>query len=419
MMDDILDSSWIANILSISFSMVIFLLGIPILFIQTYVPEDLRKYYYQLGLKDAKFLKSYAILLLLAILFFGNHGFKVFLISEFADNKIYCLFGKIEFQLTKALLSIILYTLSLLFFTFISTKIYRRFVTSAFRRDNIKLEILNHFFLDLNSDSNSQKIPKEKWEDLIELSIIFDDTIERSYYLHYFYKYMTQVLKSSEYSGSQLKFYFANILYPMFVKKFDQIAHKEFDSMIDLCKSIIDHNEKNIQFSNYDFQYICDVFIFNIYLNFMKNEDILYAKKCVRFLRQSKASELTFFKVNYFAFEHKAYAITMEEIKNISFSIDIGETISNSRSFNLVAYLSFFYDHNLPSKQYVHECIKYLASSNFIIDKKILEAAMVYFYRMSKVDTAGKIANLKQNLATINQTILKWTPDNLIITGER
>lgn len=76
----IIDANWLATILSTVFSLYIFLLSVPILFFQTFMPEDVRDIYNKRFQKEQnKKIDKFRLWVILFSIFLANHLLKYIL----------------------------------------------------------------------------------------------------------------------------------------------------------------------------------------------------------------------------------------------------------------------------------------------------------------------------------------------------
>lgn len=81
--DCIVDANWITTILSMSFGLYIFVLGIPTLILQTFIPEEIRELYNRVVLKgDIIGKKWYWVVILFLIVVIENHGLIEFILKH-------------------------------------------------------------------------------------------------------------------------------------------------------------------------------------------------------------------------------------------------------------------------------------------------------------------------------------------------
>jgi hypothetical protein len=143
MINDFLDANWIANVLSISFTLVVFLLGVPIIFMQTYIPEELRAFYETDEHKRK--LRYSALLLLPIVFFFGNHGFIYFINKTMPDEFSFKLSENNILIIHKQIIKIFYYFFCLFFFVFFPMK-FLVFSRKAFSWKKVLKQIyLNEF----------------------------------------------------------------------------------------------------------------------------------------------------------------------------------------------------------------------------------------------------------------------------------
>lgn len=315
---DLLDSAWIANILSISFTIVVFLLGLPMLFLQTFVPEELRKHYRKLQHDDKKATKIIAWLLLMTILIFGNHGIKYLLETQILETYTVHIHGS-DFNITHRSIIAAYYILSLVFFIFLAYKVYVIFSNGAFREENIKNKIIELAFARAASDLNdvNQKrgigISNETLLELIDIGEIFNDGVDRLHYNNHVFKLVEEIVEREDYSGEGIKVIFDAIIFPFFITKQNYMNYASVTKLLTICQKIAVKYKKNPGKKSFDSEYLVN-FLFHLSIRYIRLEDLNLADKCLKVLLNFNAEPSIYFKIFFTAFECKYYNMVLAEI---------------------------------------------------------------------------------------------------------
>ncbi len=394
---NLLDPAWIANILSISFTIVVFLLGLPMLFLQTFVPEELRKHYRKLQHDDKKATKIVAWLLLMAILIFGNHGVKYLLETQIPSTYLVYIHGTV-INVTHRSIIVSYYLLSLVFFIFLANKVYVTFSKGAFREENIKNKIIELAFARAASDLSVAKLKRgigisnETLLELIDIGEIFDDGIDRLHYNNHVFKLVEEIAGRTDYSGEGIKVIFDGIIFPFFINRHGYMNYATVAKLFTICQKIALKYQANPSMKSFDSEYLIN-FLFHLCIKYIRMEELNLADKCLKILLSFNAEPSIYYKIFFTAFESKYYNMVLAEINR---SVHLLECLPETHPdklpslYNVIAYLSLFNGGNKEMKNYAFRYAKRLGNS---INISISIAAKKYFLREGKFDTANKISD--------------------------
>lgn len=393
-MIELLDSNWISNVLSITFTLVIFLLGIPVLFVQTYVPESLRKYYLELAAykEQAKQFKLIFFILLIFIIFIGNQGVR-FLIFEAC-----CTDGDAHCDKCYNVI-IIYYFISLIAFIALTYYSYLFFKKNTEKRLQVKKLIIEDNFRKLRNDLKARigiKDLKSKHKtSLDDLYGYFSEGVNRTLFFEQLFALLFELIQSEEfhYTGKELKLLFGDILFDTFIHRYEERTQLEIDELISFVNELPFNRSSTL-----DREYLSDTLLFQLATSIVstsRNANLFLPT--ISALRSLKAKEEVFYKIFKKVFFHKRFQDLESECRHLLNYLKDPEARKGMNEFdlkevklNLVSYVSWFYFLSRSSReQYKRNYIDsgFLDSQDFILSKKKMQ-------RKSEFITADKISKL-------------------------
>lgn len=417
-LNTLLDSAWISNIIGISFALVTFLLGFPIAFMQTYVPEGLRKYHHDgVQNKQRQLINTTKLLLLPIIIIVGNHAIKYFINYYIFPNGS-CIWQYGNYCIDKRDFIIFYYAFCLIYFIYFSNKIINYFKQTVFQEEDVKFEILTSIFSKIISNRitfNKVKIEeKEKInikndyiligkkpecckEILIELASIYHSPHDRNAYLKKIFELISHKLKDN-YSGFETLEIYEFILTDIFVKNFNHCTIENFNHLLHETKKIsnVYSNMKNNYLASFDSNYIVEEFIPDICILLINKKNYYLLRNFLNCLKafNSHSSKEKVFEILYYAFEKHSFELVTIEIRYLIKDLiqkKKSEDDENEIKNKLIAYLALYYHENEVMKSYANDTLNTLKEHSCELQIPDFEQSKNDFTDNSKFDTANKI----------------------------
>ncbi len=203
-MDGIMDPNWLGTVIEISITLFIFLLGVPALVFQTFVPGNLRKIYNErIGKKYINSLFVYAFMILLFLIFPANHGVYYILKNLFPSN----------YEVLVNIWYIVILILLIFFFIYAFWKFYeqlKHFSGGSGEGFNPRKDILREIINSCQkkySSSEDARISKGDYDDLVFLGKYFEKGKRTEIYIREFKKLIAFILNcpNHPYVGNNIK----------------------------------------------------------------------------------------------------------------------------------------------------------------------------------------------------------------------
>jgi len=287
-MIDFIDSNWVSTILSISFTIVIFIIGIPVVLMQTYIPENLRVDYmgselYKEKEREIKFLSW--LVLVLAVLF-ANQNF-LFLTKKITSK----VFGESAVVFAEILEVVIV----LYIFLHLLRRGYKMVMGLAdgkwinigsllkqaaeSRRKNIEL---------CQSPEQFQNLINSFDQDYRRYDVQLHSNQFREFLLQTYYDTLLMYMKNENYQGHELSDSFKRVLYSVYISNYSSCEYDDIERLFGFVSTVY----KDVDVRNTDFEYIRGSIVLPIGLNALRDSNIVIVSKVLRLLNTTRAELL-------------------------------------------------------------------------------------------------------------------------------
>lgn len=390
-MIELLDSNWISTILSIAFTLVIFILGIPLLFIQTYVPENLRKYYLELPeYKSQVHLFKWIFLFLIAfILIFGNQGMRYFF-------SVYCCYDNDGNCIECQSIIIAYYFVCLFIFLGLTIFSYTLFRKNTEKRLKVKQLILEYNFGRLSHLMNREHKMIEvitSCKPMInDFYYFYSEGIDKRSFFQHLYSFLFGIIRSESYTGKEIMLLIEDIFLDNYVHNYTERSNYELDKLVSFSVAL---SKKNC--STFDQTFFSDILIKQIAQNIIKSHTNIHLyTSAIKALRSLSARQTVFFDIYYVVFKAKYFTFLEQECIYLKMLIEnsVGKNLNQFQKAelkeitnNLCAYVSWMYISSKSARE------KYLSIyiESGLLTVSAFQSAILRIIRLGKYDTADII----------------------------
>ena len=390
----VIDNNWLTSVLSIAASAYIFLLGIPTLISQTYMPEELREIY--IKRKDTrKNLDSlrqlgFALIFLILVVTLGNIGLPLvwhnignpqFFNEEGLCNYGYCLFWAYY---------IFISTLLLVYAYFIYIYIMKQINVG-----NIRKQIIGAVISDAkNYYTIHNKINRDDIHDFQVMGKSFSAGLKKKELLQELLNFTRFIVNSNEYKGLD----FDELLNDVFIEAFcynsESSSSSNLATILDICKQI--PNDPLLDLSPVDRQRMAILVDKIAHIAIEKDyRNIFY--QSFELLKKLPNTDDMLFEICKRNNKIERYAFVQQKIIGLSKNFRLAaENITENKVRHMLCYLSWFFLGHEHMQHFTEDKINELIDAR-ILSQRVFTDAITFFQQKADYDSAYSINKLRQH----------------------
>ncbi len=380
----ILDPNWISTLLSVISTLFIFLLSIPILFFQTFLPEDIRELYGKYS--STQHLRKFSLfknLLLVCLVIFGNHGI-IFIIKNFIVDS-YCY---------KNTIIIIYYFICLFFLVYYCVYTYRYFIDFVFKKEDVRKEVVRILVkLVIEKYDKVKKIDNCIIEEFSELGRSFSSGGNKAILLDGITQIVKHVTKNmnEHYDGEQLSKLLDSVLIQSITED-GTLSEYNTIQIFSICDIIQRAYSKKL-LKDYDSS--CTVKLLNNLIpNVLRYERVSMIRRIIEVLRKFDATHDNIYSICKRCFTSQIHSIVCLEISYLISLIRNQKEKRDNYEDNLMYVCAFISWHHTSNNKFM---VQY-ANANFtklinegILSREELSNIAFNFGEIFEFETANSI----------------------------
>lgn len=376
-----MDANLVSTIIQLVFSIFIFLLGVPALVFQLFIPDDLRKIYNNhRGFRDISLLAIFFVLTLILLVYYSANFIPYF-------DSYWEWLEEIPFNRS------VIISVSIFIFLVLSIAVYKTYSKEKIH-ETLVLKIIHKCKKQLD---NKENIKKEHINDLSTLGKVLKSGLQTEFLIRGIGELVDIILKNNDYNGNNIKEQLiADVLCESICYHSDSGSRENYLEAIKIYERIAQRQKEGMAMIDARAVKNCALMMGQYALDKNWSEVAIRVKDLLKKLPDSKPYVYKFCKL---AFEKGEYIIVTSVIRK---SIDkLLKEDNITRRYNLLAFLSWFYFENNEMKRYAlsmftffkEKCKPTTSLSDF-------EAARSHFYNVNDFDAAYKIKLFAEELFT-------------------
>ena len=388
----VIDNNWLTTALSIAASAYIFLLGVPTIIFQTYMPEELREIYIKRKetRKSLDSLKSLGFFLIgiIFVVTFGNiflplicyteHSKPPKNIDQFCDD--YGIF-------------LCYYLLVFILFLLFAFKMYQ-YINKQINNGNVRKQIIKAVIIEATEYFNEHgKIRREDIQDLQVMGKSFSPGLKKKELLQELMSFSRYIIQSGSYTGDELNELIDDVLIEAFCYNGDTSSRSNISAILEICKQI--PNDPLQDMSYVDRSSMSRLVDRITHIAIEKNDKSLFFQSFELLKKLPNTDDMVFeiCKKNY---KYERYDLVQQKIIYLakSFKHMPIENINHNKVRHMLCYLSWFFSGHEHMKHFTEEKIKELIAAR-ILSNQILTDAIAFFQNKADYDSAHYINHLR------------------------
>jgi len=412
----LLDENWLSAILGIVFSLFIFLLGVPTVFFQTFLPEDIRHIYNKRIGKNEKKTIIFLCFIVIILTITVNHGIKFFL-KEKLDNSTN---NPAEQEYIKSCIKFYYAYVLIIFIAFL-VFINRIFLRFIFVKENIRKKIVSKIIKDAKKNYlDNERIVPEDILDLKTLGKTSPQGVNKSYILdgikdlllfvldinqvpvkpsRNIFRFLHKTRAVCKYDGEKLLAVIDTVLFETICKNVDDISEKNLRQAIEICR-IIRQTQETCN-SLIDARALSTL-LTRISIICIERNYYDLARESMELIFKLPNDETNFYDINLKAFQKGKLVFISTAVAKIHNNFlrdpDKKEKINyDAMLHNMIAYLSWLFSFNNQSQSFARSFIKKAVHTN-ILNEAAIEKSRIHFYSVGDYYTAQAIYNLLSSM---------------------
>lgn len=385
----VIDENWLTTLVTIVTSSYIFLLGVPMLIAQTFLPEEIREMYSkrETTRKDVLKIKQLGVLALVYALM--ACVFNVLFPVLFIQNEAYTGHGKYVFIISYISFVVFLCIYSILLYAFLSKQL-----SNSNPRKNVIDAIIGEAKIYF---SKNERVNPDDVADLQTIGKALSAGLKKSELLKGMASLVNHVLDSEHYKGGELDTLLKDVLAESFCHSNDSSSEANLNEALKICRKIRHKYNNENDYSLADINVLVGVIykIANIALE--KNYDNIFkiSTDMLRLVRsERKLPENSFYlnKISHRCFKNGNYKFVTHEIRELH-TIITKDKDDRNHLYTMLHYISWFYVDNEHMKEFSR--IKVHEIKNTFTDSYITEAIR-YFNDAHDYEAASRINVIKK-----------------------
>lgn len=413
---EILDSNWLSTIDSIVITGFVFLLGVPLLIFQTFLPEGVKDVFNKRNfiVRDFIVVGILGFIGALLIFYYGNHEQKQRLITEHLNeysgnpgvhNANCCEPYKFENYIATGFALVTTFTvLAVGYFAWkifsarrLRHKIvdYLIFKTVGLTWNRLeRMKITRHLYLNQLKKRFSEGVPDDVVDDFSIMGKSANLPVHKGIIISGIKKIVDYYCRfDTGYEGGSINGLIDRALLETVCYHPEHCNKKNFRDVLEIAETILKHNNESF--------YASEVSTLLIKLarhaheaNFKKEY-----MRCIMLLFSMPKGNVECFKLARYAWENNDFTSVIEEVLAIRKLLVTNEVpVLNGHFYNLCAYLSWFYQRNEQGKKFVMYYIQKLIPENIITTKNLYSARNYFCAEMVDFDTAESIVKMEKDI---------------------